>query len=108
MNLAEVVRDRREQLGLTLRDAAAQSGGLVSSTTLHAIERGDAGVSSERVIQGIATALDLSESKVRRAAGLSAQTLPPLELPDRAQLLNARERKLVLQLIDTLLAARRS
>lgn len=108
LSLSELVRDRREQLGLTLREAAAASGGLISSTTLHAIEQGDSQPASPRIIAGIAVALELPEAKVRRAAGLSAKTLPPFKVPERANLLNQRERRLVLQLIETLLAARRS
>jgi transcriptional regulator with XRE-family HTH domain len=105
-SLAELVATRREELGLSLRQAAEKSGGLVGPSTLNSIERGDSRQVTDRVIAGIATGLDLPESRVRRAAGLSAQVLPPFEVPARANRLNARERRLVLQLIDTLLAAR--
>lgn len=103
--LAALVRAQRAELGLSLRQAAEKSGGLVGPSTLNAIERGEPRRVTDRIITGIATALELPESKVRRAAGLAAQAMPPFVLPARAQRLTARERRLVLNLVDTLLAA---
>lgn len=104
-SLADLIADRRAELGLSLRQAAEKSGGLVGYTTINDIERGGTRRVNDQTITGLATALDLSEARIRRAAGLSAQQLPPFEMPSRANRLNARERRLVLSVIDTLLAA---
>lgn len=108
VTLAELVAARREELELSLRQAAEKSGGLVSSSGLHSIERGMSVAITEATVVGLAEALDLAPNTIRRAAGL-AQTslLPPFTVPARANRLNMRERKLVLNLIDTLLEAHR-
>jgi transcriptional regulator with XRE-family HTH domain len=106
MTLAELLANRREQLGMSTRDVADSSAGLVSKTTVAAIESGTMRVVSDRVLDGLAIALDLTPSRVYSAAHRRQQQLPPFTVPDRADRLNARERKLVLSLIDTLLAAR--
>lgn len=103
--LATLVADRREQLGVSLREVADASGGLVSKTHVSAVERDELHVPSDRVLRGLALALDLPVETVFSAAGRSAKVLPPFKVPDRAQRLNVRERRLVLELIDTLLAA---
>lgn len=106
MNLAELVASRREALGLSLRQVAEKSGGVVSSSTLNEIERGLRPNVSDRILEGIADALNVSLSKVRTAAGVSARDLGPFYL-ERADRLNARERRLVQHLVDALLAAHR-
>lgn len=105
LTLAELVTKRREQLGLSLRGVADASGGLVSKTNVGAIERGDYQVTGDRVLRGLALALELSVDEVTAAAGRQWRRLQPFTLPEKADRLNARERKLVLSLIDTLLAA---
>lgn len=104
-SLAELVAERREQLGMSLRGAAEASGGLVSKTHLAAIETGETTAVSDRMLRGIALALELPLGRVREAAGVRP-ALRPFSCPERADRLNARERRLVISLIDTLLAAR--
>lgn len=103
--LPDLVADRREQLGLSLRQVADASGGLVSKTHIAAVERGDLVVPSDRILRGLALALSLDVKTVFNAAQRSLRELPPFTLPEKASRLNARERRLVLSLVDTLLAA---
>lgn len=104
MTLPELVAARRRELGLSYRDVSAGSGGLVSYSRVATIEAGEVSEISDRVLEGLAAGLDLSLSRVRRAAGVPVRDRP-FEIPARANRLNARERRLVLALIDTLLAA---
>lgn len=107
MTLAELVTSQRQKLGLSVRQAAQKSTGRVSPSRLNSIEHG-AIPTEDRILEGIAEALSLPLSKVRAAAGRDrAAPLPPFTLPDRADRLNARERKAVLMIVDTLLASHR-
>lgn len=104
--LQDLVADRRAELGLSLRQAAEKSGGRVSHSTFGAIEHGQRTRVDDTTIEGLAEALSVPLGRVRRAAGLSERQLPPFVLPARADRLNARERRVVLAMIETLLAAR--
>lgn len=104
-SLPELIRRRREQLGVSLREAAERSDGMISHSRLGEIEGGGLGAISDRLLEGIARGLDLHLSAVRAAAGVPPR-VRPFVVPDRANRLNPRERRLVLELIDTLLAAR--
>lgn len=107
IGLAELVSHRREQLGMSLRDVEAASEGLVSKTHLGAIERGEyPSQRGDRVLRGLSLALELPIETVYKAAGRSAKKMPPFVLPEKAQQLNVRERKVVLAMIDALLLAR--
>lgn len=107
MTLAELVSARRHELGLSLRQAAERSGGLISHGHLGGIES-DAvqRTPSDRVLRGISAALDIPITELRRAAGVPPRQTP-FTLPDRARQLSAKERRLVLQLVDALLDARK-
>lgn len=88
-----------------MREVADKSGGLLSKTHVAAIERGDTVRVTDRTLAGLSMALGVSAAKLRVAAGLSARVLPPFQLPARADRLSLRERKVVLAMIDVLLAA---
>lgn len=103
MSLADLVRSRREELSLSYREAATRSGGLISHGRLAAIESGDDHHVSDRLLQGISVGLDIPITKVRKAAGAPPMQRP-FKLPDRASRLSSRERKLVLELVEVLLA----
>lgn len=103
--LAELVAAKRGELGLSYRQAAERSQGLISHSRLAAIENGEDRGVSDALLRGISTALDLPISRVRKAAG-APPTDRPFTLPARANRLTPRERRLVLNLVDTLLAAR--
>lgn len=105
-SLAALVAARRADLHLSLREVAEKSDGLLSTTTVNAVENGERLTVSEDTIRGLSVALDIPLKKVRAAAGYSAEDLPPFKLK-RGELLNARERRLVQELVDALIAARR-
>jgi transcriptional regulator with XRE-family HTH domain len=106
--LAELVASERIRQGLSLRQVADRSGGLITSSTVHAIERGDRESFEEDTLDGLAKAFDLPIDKVRRAAGVRRpDTDEPFLLPKRAQRLNRRERQVVLDMVDALLEAKK-
>jgi hypothetical protein len=104
--LGALVRRRLRELGLSYEAAAARSSGLVSHGTLHQLASGaHGGRLREGTIQGVALALDLPQSTVR--AALPGDVEPrtrPFVLPPRADHLDARQRRRVLDYIDRLLA----
>ena len=105
--LAELVAGERSRQHLSLRDVADRSGGLLSHSTVHAIERGRPTV-EDRAIDGLALALDVPVDKVRRAAGVRRpDTAEPFVLPRRASRLSRKERELILGMVDALLEAKR-
>lgn len=107
MTLADLIAGQRRKLGLSVRQAAEKSGGRISASRLNSVEHG-AIPAEDRILAGLADALGLPLAKVRAAAGRDrAAPLPPFTLPDRADRLNARERKTVLAVVDALLAAHR-
>lgn len=103
--LPELVAAKRAELGLSLRQAAEKSQGMVSPSHLSYLERGINVDVSDRILAGLSIALDIPLPKLRRAAGITPTVLPPFEVPERASRLSPRERRLVVELIDTLLAA---
>src|SRR5665213_2520870 len=106
--LGALVRQRLRELGLSYEAAAARSSGLVSHGTLHQLAFGaHGGRVREGTIQGVALALDLPQSTVR--AALPEDVEPrrrPFLLPPRADQLDARQRRRVLDYVDRLLAKR--
>lgn len=105
--LAELVTQERERLGLSLREVAERSGGLVCRSTVHAVERGTHQTYDERTLQGLAHGLSLPEHVVEKAAGVPVSDADkPFVLPARANRLTRKEREHVLELVDLLLARR--
>ena len=94
-------------LALSYRQAATKSGGKVSHGTLNSIVTGrHTWRLDDRTVEGIATALDVDEDTVRRAAGQASRTeATEFVLPPRAQRLSAQDRRAVLVMIDALLSA---
>jgi transcriptional regulator with XRE-family HTH domain len=105
--LADLVARRRAELGMSTRAVERASGGLVRHSSVGEIERGMRSRPGERTLQGLARALRLPERQLREAARLGGGPVGrPFVLPDRADRLTARERRLVLELVEVLLAAR--
>lgn len=92
---------------MTVRQVADASGGLISPTHVSAIERGSTSNVRDTTLDGLVVALGISDTAIRRAVGFTRNTMGPFKLPARADRLNERERKVVLALIDTILAAKR-
>lgn len=107
-DLATLVRDTRAERGLSVRDVADRSGGALSSTTVHEIEKGVRTNPGPTVLRGLAKALTVPIGAVRAAAGHTGPVpAGRFELPDRADELTAKERRLVVAVVDAILAARR-
>lgn len=105
--MADLIMTARKENGWSLRQVAGWSNGLVSASRLHTIEQG-AIPADDRILVGIAAALDLPLADVRAAAGRSRATpLPPFRLPAQADQLTERERKAVLAVVGAMLAAHR-
>ena len=109
MSLADLVQRERARQGLSLRQVAERSGGLLSTSTVHAVEQGRRARLTDETLDGLAKALDLQPEQVRRAAGVRpGDTLGPFVLPRRFQRLTVKERDLLVALGDALLDAQRA
>jgi hypothetical protein len=101
--LSDLVNRRLQEIGgMSNRSMAAASGGLFSHGTAAKIVNGTHGDVEENTIIGLARALQLPESAIRRALGLPAKQ-SPFVLPDRANRLNQRQRSTIIRVIDTML-----
>jgi transcriptional regulator with XRE-family HTH domain len=108
MTLQQLVKTERARLGLSLREVADRSGGLLSSSTIHSIEQGQRTSVEDDTLDGLARGLSLPLGRVARAAGVGdSDTDEPFVLPRRAQRLTRKEREHVLALVDLLLERRR-
>lgn len=110
--LQDLVNERLAALGdgrrpLSQRDAAARSNGQVSHEIIGQLSRGShSGKLTDRVVAGLALALDVPRSDILRAMDRQryvGQT--PFVAPDRWQRLTHSQRKVVLAVGDALLSA---
>lgn len=107
--LSELIRTRMLRLGFSYRYAASPSrvGDLISPQTLHRYaDPRTASAPDETTIKGIALAIEVPVSKVEKAVGVPSD-LGAFDLPAKAARLTMEERKLILSMIDALLAAHR-
>lgn len=105
--LPDLVKDRLGELGdhgqpLSLRTAAQRSGGRVSHSQLANIANGAYGKITDRVLEGIAAALDLPASVVFEAYGVR-RPIEPFRLPPEADRLTRRQRDAVLSVVRAML-----
>lgn len=102
--LRQLILAELDRQGLSYREAAARSKGLISYSTLNVIATGShAGEISDRTLSGIALALDIPVRKVRQAYGRTAVEPAEFTLPDRSKHLSPKQRKAVLSMIDAFL-----
>lgn len=102
-SLQRLVADRLAELDRSYREAARQSGGLVSHGTLQKIATGQhSGRIEESTLRGIALAVDVPISVAREAAG-TRDDFGDFQLPERASKLRPKQRKALLALMDALL-----
>jgi transcriptional regulator with XRE-family HTH domain len=108
LTLQQLVKRERERLGLSLADVASRSDGLLSRSTVHAIEQGRRTTVGDETLRGLAAGLSLPLANVQSAAGVGgSDTDEVFVLPRRAQRLTRKERDHVLELVDLLLERRR-
>ncbi len=106
--LSELVSAERKKQRLSLRGVADRSGGLLTASTVHAIERGERGRVEDETLDGLAKGLDVGLDRLRRAAGVKPpDTSEPFVLPRRASRLSRKEREVVLAMVDALLEAKK-
>jgi hypothetical protein len=97
--------DRR---GWTLREAERQSGGRLGRDALSRIQLGRTHHVREGTLTALHEVLGIPLRQLRRANGQAANSpAEPFVLPARANALTVAERRLVLAVVDGLLAARR-
>lgn len=107
-DLAALVKQARKDRDMSVRDVAAASGGVISSTTVHDIETGRRGSVGPQVLGGLSKALGLPLSQLRAAQGHTGKVpSQPFVLPARANELTARQRRVVTEMVDLLLEANR-
>jgi transcriptional regulator with XRE-family HTH domain len=106
--LAVLVRTERDRQGLSLREVAELSGGIVSHSSVHAIEHGARSEVGDETLDGLAKALGVPIDRLRRAAGVRTPDVQePFVLPRRASRLSRKEREVVLSMVDALLEAKK-
>ena len=103
--LQQLVLDRMAELDLSFREAAAKSSGKISAAALNNIATGNKTPKhySDKSLEGIALALDVRLSVVRKAAGETEKTPTEFRLPKKAQRLTAKQRQAVLAMVNALL-----
>lgn len=103
--LRRLILDELARQNISFRDAADRSKGLVSYGTLHTIAKGrhTGGTISDRVLTGIALALDVPVRQVRDAYGIESVEPVGFELPDKSKYLTPKQRRAVLAMVDAFL-----
>ena len=105
--LGEIIRQQRELADLSVRQFAELAG--ISNPYLSQIERG-LRAPSERVLEGIATALSLSAATLYEQAGVAPPGSEPeenavLEAIAAARRLTARQRKALAEIYESFVAS---
>lgn len=105
--MQQLVHDRLIALGISQREAAQRSNGLITNSTLSRILSGvSAGPWSLKTLRGLSLALDVPMSTVEKIAGTPTAG-PEFRVPPEWELLNAKQRKVVYDLVNALLKAHR-
>lgn len=98
--LQQLVVRRLDELGLSLREAAAHSGGKISHSTLARFSRGDfAGRIRPDTVLGLARALQVSEATVWKAAEDTVRPEEFVRLSQGFGLLSAEDQQRVIDLM---------
>lgn len=105
-SLGQIVKAAREKAGLSLRDLADACGGTPTSSTIWAIEQ-DRTSPNRATLEALAKSLRVRQALLLEAAGRAGHNLGPFVLPPEAAELTVGERKVVLDMVSALLAARR-
>lgn len=105
--LNELVRTEMAKKGLTYREAAARSGGMVNSANLNKIATGRYHHKiTDETLRGIALAIGVPLSRVRKEAGKQPSEPPAFEVPVEARYLTPAQRRAVLAVISSMLSSR--
>lgn len=102
-HIQDLIVRRRADLALTYEQLAVRSGGKVSRTLLNQLATGRHNSRlSDRSIEGIAEALDVSEDEVREA--VDEPSRPEFSLGPRAKLLTDPQRRAMIAVMEAFLA----
>lgn len=103
--LQQLVAERLEELGLSLREAAGRSGGKISHSTLARFSRGDfVGRIRPDTVLGLARALQVTEATVWKAAEDTVRPEAFVRLSSQFHVLDAQEQERVMDLMRELYA----
>lgn len=102
--LRRLIQGQMEKQGLSYREAAGRAKGLISYAHLSVIVNGGhSGEINDKTLTGIALAIDVPVSRVRKAYGTTATEPISFGLPDKAKHLSPKQRKAVLAMVDAFL-----
>lgn len=99
-SLPQLIRGRREELGLSLRRLGQLSG--VSYSTIANIELGKTRHPGDDILRGLALGLDKPLSELRRAADLPPAATE-FRLPPKAKNLTQKQRRAILAMVEAFL-----
>jgi hypothetical protein len=85
-DLSDLVRRRLWELGRSPEEASQQSRWVIPPQVMERLARGGKSFISEGLAQHLARALDVTETRLRRAAGLPAIPDPRAEIDTRPDL----------------------
>lgn len=88
------------------RSLAEASGGRFKHAAANRLIQGTHGDLEEETIRGLVTALACDISEIRKRLGQASHSLGRFDLPSRADRLTSKERKVVVSVVDAILAAR--
>ena len=103
--LQSLIIKRLAELGLTYREAADRSSGLISHGRLHGLAKGRVGELRAQTIRGLSLALDVSQTSVQAAAFGGVNSPVPLRLPERSAYLSERSRAMIISIANICLEA---
>lgn len=103
-DLRKLIQAEMKRQGLSFRAAAGRSQGLISHGHLNALAQGKP-ISriDDRVLTGIALALDVPVSKVRKAYGTDPVGPVEFVLPPKSAGLTRKQRDAILAMVDAFL-----
>lgn len=105
--LDELVRTEMAKKNISFREAAARSGGLIDKANLNRIATGRYPHKlRDDTLRGIALAIGVPLSRVRKEAGKTPSEPPLFEVPEEARYLSPAQKRAVLAVISSMLSSR--
>lgn len=102
--LRKLILEAMDKQDLSFREAAERSQGLISYAHLANIANGKhAGELGDRILTGIALAINLPVTRVRKAYGTTSTEPIEFRLPAKANYLSAKQRRSILSMVDAFL-----
>ena len=102
----DLVRAAMTRKGMSTREVAERADGRLSHSQIARICRGETAQIQADSLRALSEALNIPITKLRKANGHQPRVPTPFILPERANELNIAERRVVVNMIGALLAAR--